>query len=334
MKTSLVITSISPPNKAMNEFAQGCRKHEYRFVVIGDAASPANFHLAGCEFYSLAAQEKTGFELAKLCPQRHYARKNIGYLVSMRDGAEVIIDTDDDNYPKQNFWEERTLPQTLPVAENIGHCNVYRYFTKDNIWPRGLPLNAVRHPLPEMSSFPTVTMDCPIQQGLADDNPDVDAIYRLVLPLPVKFEPGKKILLGKNTWCPFNSQNTAWWKEVFPLLYLPAHCSFRMTDIWRSFVAQRICWEYGYGILFHSATVYQERNEHNLMHNFKDEVTGYLHNETICETLAALKLRKGDLFDNLKVCYEALVKQEIIGKKELRLLAAWEKDCLSMIPSS
>lgn len=330
MKTALVITSISPPNKAMNEFTLGCGKNGFKFVVIGDTASPKNFHLDGCEFYSLAAQEKTGFKFAKLCPQRHYARKNIGYLVSIRDGAEVIIDTDDDNYPKQNFWEERTLSHTLPLVETDGPCNVYSFFTKENIWPRGLPLNAVRYPLPDINSFPTVTIDCPIQQGLADGNPDVDAIYRLILPLPVHFDKGKKILLGKNTWCPFNSQNTCWWKEFFPLLYLPAHCSFRMTDIWRSFVAQRICWEYGYGILFHSATIYQERNEHDLMHDFRDEVSGYLNNESICETLSQLTLKKGDLFDNLKVCYEALVQKGLVGKEELILLNAWEKDSLSI----
>lgn len=331
MKTSLVITSISPPNRAMNEFAEGCRKNGFKFVVIGDVASPDDFQIDGCEFYSLASQEKTGFAFAKLCPKRHYARKNIGYLVSIRDGADIIIDTDDDNYPREGFWETRILSHTLPVAEEIGQCNVYKYFTKENIWPRGLPLNAVHRCLPDMKDLSTLTKDCPIQQGLADDNPDVDAIYRLILPLPLHFDQGQKILLGKNTWCPFNSQNTSWWKKFFPLLYLPAYCSFRMTDIWRSFVAQRICWEYGYGILFHSATVHQERNEHNLMRDFRDEVTGYLNNEMICETLSQLTLKKGDLFDNLKICYEALVQKELVGKEELILLNAWEKDYLSII---
>ena len=35
-----------------------------------------------------------------------------------------------------------------------------------------------------------VESDCPIQQGLADRNPDVDAIYRLILPLPFSFMCG------------------------------------------------------------------------------------------------------------------------------------------------
>lgn len=85
-----------------------------------------------------------------------------------------------------------------------------------------------------------LTVECPIQQGLADNNPDVDAIYRLILPFPTIFRKGRKVALGNNSWSPFNSQNTTWWKKAFPLLYLPSYCSFRMTDIWRSFVAQRI----------------------------------------------------------------------------------------------
>ncbi|MBV5271274.1 MAG: DUF288 domain-containing protein, partial [Afipia sp.] len=79
-------------------------------------------------------------------------------------------------------------------------------------------------------------------------NPDVDAIYRLTLPLPQSFREEQPVALGRNVWCPFNSQNTTWWKEAAPLLYLPSFCSFRMTDIWRSFVAQRIAWENGWHI--------------------------------------------------------------------------------------
>lgn len=66
-----------------------------------------------------------------------------------------------------------------------------------------------------------------------------------------------------------------------------------MTDIWRSFVAQRIAWENDWAILFHEATVWQERNEHNLMKDFTDEVSGYLHNEPIGDALGELSLKEG-----------------------------------------
>ena len=43
--------------------------------------------------------------------------------------------------------------------------------------------------------------------------------------------------------------------RVITLLHLPAYCSFRMTYIWRSFVAQRIAAVNGSPMLFHKATV-------------------------------------------------------------------------------
>ena len=172
------------------------------------------------------------------------------------------------------------------------------------------------------------TVACPIQQGLADDNPDVDAIYRMVLPLPIKFLERDPIALANQSICPFNSQNTTWFKEAFPLLYLPSYCSFRMTDIWRSFVAQRIAWTCGWSILFHNATVYQIRNEHNIMKDFEDEIPGYLNNSSIMKGLNALNLLDGveNIYTNLTLCYEELVRQGVVDAKELALLDCWIQD--------
>src|SRR5258708_2242283 len=66
-----------------------------------------------------------------------------------------------------------------------------------------------------------------------------------------------------------------------------------MTDIWRSLVAQRILWENNWMLLFHSPTGVQARNEHNLMNDFENEIPGYLHNETIAETLMGARLKAG-----------------------------------------
>lgn len=325
---ALVVTSIAAPNAVLRALAEGCRARGHRFIVIGDEASPADFHLAGCDFYGLDAQRATGFKFAELCPTRHYARKNLGYLLAIRAGARVIAETDDDNIPRAEFWGERRRQQSAPGTDAAGWVNVYRYFTDAHIWPRGLPLEHVRADLADFDSLTVRDADCPIQQGLADENPDVDAVYRLVSTLPQRFRRDRRIALGRGSWCPFNSQNTSWWAEAFPLLYLPAYCSFRMTDIWRSFVAQRIAWENDWAVLFHEPTVWQERNAHNLLRDFRDEVPGYLHNSAIAEALARLNLRPGveHLGENLHVCYERLVALGLIGAEELGLLAAWVAD--------
>jgi hypothetical protein len=60
---------------------------------------------------------------------------------------------------------------------------------------------------------------------------------------------------GLGVWVRFNSQNTVFFLDAFPLLYLPGHVSFRMTDIWRSFVAQAAVSHHDGAIAFHAPTV-------------------------------------------------------------------------------
>ncbi len=327
-KTFVVVTSINAPNAILREISLGAYNTGCEFIVIGDTKSPSDFAIEGCRFVDIAAQRKTGLSFADACPTRHYARKNIGYLLAAAEGANLIIETDDDNFPRETFFDNRYREREAATACMSGWLNVYRYFSDANIWPRGLPLDRVTTPLTPFDHLPVKIVDCPIQQGLADENPDVDAIYRLILPLPQNFRTDRRIAIGQGTWCPFNSQNTTWWPDAFPLLYLPAYCSFRMTDIWRSFVAQRIAWENDWHILFHGPTVWQERNEHNLMRDFADEVPGYLHNERICRTLEDLSLIGGigNISQNLVSCYEALVSLEVIGAEELPLLKSWIAD--------
>jgi len=327
-KTALVVTSISQPNKALTLFAEGSRKNKVHFIVIGDTKSPSDFSLQGCEYWSIKRQQEMPFRVAELLPKGHYARKNLGYLRAIQEGASIIVETDDDNLPRDEFWSERNLLHQAKKINNSGWVNVYRYFTDALIWPRGFPLELVQQSAPSLPKHSESGICCPIQQGLADENPDVDAVYRLVYPLPQSFACGHEIAIGSNTWTPFNSQNTTWHHQAFPLLYLPSYCSFRMTDIWRSFVAQRICWENEWYILFHGPTVWQERNEHNLLKDFADEVSGYTNNARICAALAGLELTPGPeyLGKNLLACYECLISLDVVGSKELPLVRAWIDD--------
>lgn len=329
-KVALIITSIAnQSHPVLNQFAREARDHNVDFIVVGDTKSPADFSLDGCDFYSIERQNSLGYNVAKILPTRHYARKNIGYLAAIRNGIDVIIETDDDNIPLENFWTTRHPSQSAKLIENAGWVNVYRYFSDLNIWPRGFNLENLQDKVPQPEDLKPIY--APIQQGLADDNPDVDAIYRLTLPLPVTFHQGESIAIGKSSICPFNSQNTTWFKEAFPLLYLPSYCSFRMTDIWRSFIAQRIAWTCGWPILFHQSTVRQERNDHRLLKDFEDEISGYLNNANIVDTLSALRLRDGveNIFENLERCYAALTEKGYIGHEEMPLVRAWISDLTS-----
>jgi hypothetical protein len=326
-KTALVITSIANDvHPVLKQYALEAAQNNIPFIVIGDTKSPEQFQLNGCDFYSIDRQILLNYQLVKKLPTRHYARKNIGYLVAIQNGAEVIIETDDDNIPFREFWEPRTATRNATEITNEGWVNVYKYFSKSHIWPRGFALEKILESPPFLKDITEIY--CPIQQGLADDNPDVDAIYRLTLPLPITFNKHHDVALSNGSICPFNSQNTSWFQEAFPLLYLPSYCSFRMTDIWRSYIAQRISWTCGWPILFHGSTVRQERNDHNLMKDFEDEIVGYQNNTQIMDELSKLKLLDGkeNMAQNLLNCYERLVELKFIGSDEIPLLHAWLHD--------
>jgi hypothetical protein len=326
-RTFLIITSIANHNHpVLKRFAEEASMYGIPFIVIGDTKSPNGFNLAGCNFYSIERQQMLKFQLAKTLPVAHYARKNLGYLIAISQGAEIIIETDDDNLPINGFWDKRMKHINAHLLINKGWVNVYKYFTEAPIWPRGFALENIRDNPPSLER--EVLIDCPIQQGLANENPDVDAIYRLTCPLPIVFHKADPIALGNNSICPFNSQNTTWFKEAFPLLYLPSHCSFRMTDIWRSFVAQRIAWTCGWPVLFHQSTVWQERNDHNLMNDFRDEISGYNNNAQIIKSLKELDLKEGlaNIPENMKLCYNRLIELGFLDKQEIILLDGWLKD--------
>jgi hypothetical protein len=333
-ETSLVITSIAgPDHPVLNLFARECSIRNISFVVAGDTKSPEHFMIPDCDFLSISSQQKLPFNIATLIPDRHYSKKNLAYLKAISDGADIIIETDDDNIPLPEFWEERNSYLKGHVLEQKNWVNTYRYFSDINIWPRGFCLQFLSEELPDTNAPDTYSYFCPVQQGLADENPDVDAIYRLTMPLPVYFKKGTTIILGNQSICPFNSQNTTWFREAFALLYLPSCCSFRMTDIWRSFIAQRIMWTCGWHLAFHQATVYQQRNEHNLMKDFEDEITGYVNNEQLVNELIALELKPGKEYicENLKTCYKKIVEKGYIDEKELVILEAWIQDIKLLI---
>jgi hypothetical protein len=327
-EVAIVITTINAPTRAVIDFAEAGSARGIDLILIGDEISPPDFHQEGAQYLDIAAQRASGFDYGRIAPTRHYARKNVGYLVAIERGAKVIIDTDDDNIPVDSFWAPREAHVEARLLEGSGWVNVYGYFADQPIWPRGLPLDQVLQTLPALPASAEPSVYCPIQQGLADGNPDVDAIFRLVMPLPFSFKESDPVALGTGAWCPYNSQNTTTFADAFPLLYLPYYCSFRMTDIWRSFVAQRIAHVNGWAILFHNATVFQERNEHNLMRDFADEVSGYLHNDEIRTALDALDLPAGidAIPEAMRLAYRKLVEMELVGDGELALLDAWLAD--------
>jgi hypothetical protein len=330
---SLVITTINKPNKVINKYLELTKKNKIYYLIIGDKKTP-NYNKK-YNFFNLKKQKSFDFNCHKLLPYNSYSRKNIGYLIAMKNNSKIIVETDDDNYPKDNFFKNLEIKKILKEYSGPEWINVLKIFKKNNklIWPRGFPLNLINDKKKLKAKRKEIFS--PIQQRMCDGDPDVDAIYRLTNKLEDHIFRNDNIAIDNKSICPFNSQNTVWHEVAFPLIYLPSYCTMRSTDIWRGFIALKIIKNYNWNLTFLRSTVIQNRNIHDLMDDFKQEIPVYENTIKLCNILKKLKLRKKykDILINLYNCYEKLVSEKILNKNELPLLKEWLKDVNLIYPN-
>ena len=323
MRKFIVITSIFNPTEAVLSFA---RLPNYKLIVVGDKKTPLDWHCDNVDYISVTDQHLLNYKLQQNLPYNHYCRKMLGYLKAIQSGAESIVDTDDDNIPKDNWQFPEFEHDFDSIPKNKGFINIYQLFSKMTIWPRGLPLKLIKTQFELEKNISSKFAKVGVWQGLVDEDPDVDAIYRLTSDKPCVFNKRKPVVLENGTVCPFNTQNTVVRKELFPLLYLPTSVTFRFTDILRGLIAQPIMWLYGYQLGFTEATVVQKRNPHDYMNDFISELPMYQHCESIIELVSSSISKSVNIETNLYNSYSSLLKSKIVCEHEMKTLEAWLLD--------
>jgi len=337
-KACVIITTINAPTPSILRYVAD---PALDVIIVADRKTPEEAYAGlDCEFLSLARQKELAPAFDALLPFNHYSRKNMGYIWAARKGYECLIETDDDNLPYEDWTAKSVRPDHVANASHFAvvgpkFVNVYRLFTDKHIWPRGLPLSRVldhdshRHVQP--ASAKGFFDDVSIIQGLADGDPDVDAIFRLTAAeslSPVSFaKTGAYYKIGPTQYCPGNTQNTVWRHRAdYPLLYVPSYVSFRFCDILKMYVAQAFVRHAGRSMVFQGATVFQDRNPHDYFKDYLQECEMYVHVDRLIvlldEGLASGGFASGP--DGLKAFYARLVSEGIVkDARELPLLAAW-----------
>jgi hypothetical protein len=317
----IVVTTINSPTDQLKNFAV---LSDYNLVVVGDLKTPENWNLKNSKF--LSSKETLSFEISKTLPYNSYSRKNIGYLYAIREGAELIIDTDDDNDPGPN-WGFPSFVETFDtIVDDPKFINIYNYFYDGLLWPRGFPLEHLTETeLYDWSvNIRKELIKVGVWQGIVNGDPDVDAIYRLIINKKINFNKNPPLVLGNGLLCPFNSQNTAFTKIVFPLLYIPSTVSFRFTDILRGWIAQPIMWKYGLKLGFLENDMTQMRNDHNFIDDFRSELPCYMDTIKVCSCIAeALASGGSNIQEDLLNVYEYLKRDKIVKPEEFDILKAW-----------
>jgi hypothetical protein len=327
-----VVTTIQHATPAMLTLAESAAAVGEPVIIVADLRTPTDFHLDGAVHLSVDAQRSLASRTAELMPYNSYARKNIGYLRAIELDAEVIRETDDDNFVSPGFFTapHEGLVARLPEASLF--LNPYAYFDGGGLWPRGYPLDLVLEDRVLTTVPSEVIPGRTVFQGLADGEPDVDAVFRMTRGgRDVTFADAGPLRIPSGSYAPFNSQATCWERETWPLLYLPSTCSFRMTDIWRGYIAQRVLHATGGSLVFTSAVARQDRNPHNLMADFRDEIEGYLGYHRFVDALEETAVESADdVGEMLRMLYARLIDERFFEPVEMERLGGWLDDLAAL----
>ncbi len=113
--TPRVITTINPPTPAVLGYIA---IPSVDVIIVADRKTPdAACDGLACTFLSLARQRAMAPAYDEILPHDHYARKNMGYLYAIRAGYSVIVESDDDNIPSEN-WPSPRGPGSIAPAHS------------------------------------------------------------------------------------------------------------------------------------------------------------------------------------------------------------------------
>ena len=272
----IATTTINRPTKALKLFA---KNKNCKLIVSLDKKSK-DFELKNSIVLSTKYQEKKWPRLSKLVGWNCIQRRNFAILEAYERGAEIIALIDDDNIPYNNWFKNIFLNKQIKCNEIKTNKKIFDpvgYTNHSNLWHRGLPLELVNNRKYKKGKKQLIKPD--IQANFWNGDPDIDAVCRMIFKPECNFKKNFFPFFSKKI-SPFNSQNTLITRKVIKDYFLFPHI-LRMYDIWASFYVT----SKKYRVLYNEPTVYQQRNVHNLIKDFKDEYIGYVNSLKLVESL-------------------------------------------------
>jgi hypothetical protein len=278
MKKVIVTTTINAPTKAILAFQA---MKGWDLVVAGDKKTPRDYHLERGTYITPEEQEKYDPVLSDVIGWNCIQRRNFAFLWAMEMKADIIALIDDDNIPLPGWGENLLVGRDvevnyyetdLPVFDPIGATNY------PELWHRGYPLQLL--PKRDYSRKSRKTVHVDIQADFWNGDPDIDAICRLEHAPECTFKDDV-FPFAANKISPFDSQNTFITAVVLKQYAMFPHVG-RMDDIWPGYYVQAK----GFNVVYNKASVYQERNVHDLTVDMRKEYIGYENNLQMLQDMA------------------------------------------------
>ena len=327
-KVTLVTTTINVPRflaEVLENAETNGHADQLSIVVVADRKTPPEVgeflsdldkkHPAKVTYLDMSDQKKLMRRWPALDLFIRYdciQRRNLGYIQAALDEAEVIITVDDDNFVTEDDFIGHHLAVgqtvTMPVvSHSSGWWNVCERLlseTSRRFYHRGFPKSLQDW---EFGRYECTEAEVNVvaNGGLWLGAPDVDATTHIEEPIEVigltPMQGSRNCALAAGTWCPLNSQNTAFDARALPAMYLPVmhdrirgYRITRMDDIWMSYFLRAIADQRGESVTYGPPLVYQERNPHNFVTDLSRELAGYILSERLAVYLRDFKTSEAD----------------------------------------
>lgn len=338
MKTALVTTTIHVP-KNLEGYCENLARNGHagegavEIIVIGDLKSPpeTGTYLAELEqrtgtpiaWWDAERQREWLAELPDLdglLPWNSVQRRNLAYLLAVVGGAERIITIDDDNFATDDDFlgghsivgEQRSLPVVTSSSGWFNTSSLLVASPSKPLYHRGYPTN--KRGLGEELAYAKCEGRVVVNAGLWLGAADADAMCHLNSPVEVVgFREGfeGRLAVAHGTHMVFNSQNTAFHRDVLPAMFLMpmgdrvGHLEVgRYDDIWMSMFVKVIADHLGDLVCAGIPLVRQIRNQHDLINDLLVEVPAMRITNKFTKSLDRIELSGTDY----AACYLELVE--------------------------
>lgn len=281
-----------------------CEKSDWTLVVVGDTKTPhQEYANINCVYLHPQEQQRIAPKVSDTIGWCSIQRRNIGFIYAYLQGADVVATVDDDNIPYDDWGDDLLVGKQHSVhmwqCEN-GYFDPLSVTDTPDLWHRGYPIQHLdtRHRVTYLGREPRKVL---VQADLWDGDPDIDAMCRLTQKPIVQFPHGIQPY-GSNNISPFNSQNTFLHREVIPYYMVLPHVG-RMDDIWGSYLVQK---QFPNSVVYHGASVYQDRNVQDLVTNLEKEIIGYRHTLDFIEGRYQLPSAAADAYAAYREFFQTL----------------------------
>lgn len=310
----LVTTTINIPI-ALKRYIKDFEKYGrvYEVVVVGDKKSPIGTKkycadLARTVYLDINDQKKmfSHLPIYEHIPFNSIGRRNLGYLYCLAKQYtkdDVIITIDDDNLLKQeDFIGHHSIKaakgEVLKAREPAWH-NALKKFYRERVFFRGFSPWHRDDNDDKRVKITKGTKKIAINQGLWEENPDVDALDRLIgLRGDYLVRRKRSIILAENVICPCDTQNTSYLNGFGLTAFLCPYVG-RYDDIFSSLITKRIADHFNFGVSYGAPVVRQKRNVHDNFNDFLLEIHGMATVDKLVDVLWAMDIKADGLMQAL-----------------------------------